>query len=141
MESSDGWHTAVSIPFGKPSRKGARLEQNGLIRRAEPTLTTHSSLLHLSSLTLLLATIPYSLLLLEPLNQQLEDKAATLGASEKEEVGIQREETTHWLVDRWATVNLGRAVMSTVSAAMAIWAGVEGIKMAGVRVITGGERM
>ena len=109
--------------------------------RTEPTSTTHSSLLHLSSLTLLLATIPYSLLLLEPLNQRLEDKASNLATSEKEEVGIQREETTHWLVDRWATVNLGRAVMSAVSAGMAIWAGVEGVKMAGVRVVSGGERM
>lgn len=104
-------------------------------------MTSHSSLLHLSSLTLLLATIPYSLLLLEPLNQRLEDKAATLTMSEKEEVGVQREETTHWLVDRWATVNLGRAVMSAVASGMAIWAGVEGVKMAGIRVISGGEGM
>lgn len=58
-----------------------------------------------------------------------------------------REQTTHWLVDRWATVNLGRAVLSGVAAVAAIWAGVEGsgfgggVGGIGMRVTTGAGRM
>lgn len=144
VQCSDGWHTAVRPPA--TTRILSEVER--LTDHTEPTLTTHSSLLHLSSLTLLLATIPYSLFLLEPLNKLLEAKDAACAFSdadypptEREEVGFDYEHTTHWLVDRWATVNLGRAVMSAVAAGMAIWAGVEGVKMAGVRVVSGGARM
>ena len=62
------------------------------------------------------------------------------------EAGMPKEQTTHWLVDRWATVNLGRAVLSGIAAATAIWAGVEGAGLGmggigGVKVTTGAGRM
>ena len=108
---------------------------------AEPIpLTSPSTLGNLTATTLLLATIPYSLLLLEPLTQSLEAKAADPSLTTAE-VEVKQEQTTHWLVDRWATVNLGRAVLCTLAAGSAIWAGVSGVGIAGVRVVSGVERM
>jgi len=87
---------------------------------------------------LLVTTIPYSLIFLEPIIQKLEEKARTLNASgtdEAVEVSQPRGDNVHWLVDRWATVNIGRGLTAGVAAACAIWAGVGGIRVAGVEVL------
>lgn len=111
------------------------------MRRPESIpITSPSTLCHLTATTLLLATIPYSLFLLEPLTKSLEAKAADLSLTTVE-VEAKQEQTTHWLVDRWATVNLGRAAMCTLAAVSAIWAGVSGVGIAGVRVVSGVETM
>lgn len=60
----------------------------------------------------------------EPINRQLESKAKTLALSATED-GVPKEETTHALVDKWATVNLGRVVIAGVSALVATWAAVD----------------
>ena len=109
------------------------------MRRPESIpITSPSTLCNLTATTLLLATIPYSLLLLEPLTKSLEAKATDLSLTAAE-VDVEQEQTTHWLVDRWATINLGRAVMCTLAAGSAIWAGVSGVGIAGVRVVSGVE--
>lgn len=50
---------------------------------------------------------------------------------------MKAEQTTHWLVDRWATVNLGRAVLSGIAAVVATWAGTGGVRMGGIAVVKG----
>lgn len=98
--------------------------------------------MHLSASLLLLATIPYSLILLEPMTQRLERKAVEADTTAwTDEVETKAEQTTHWLVDRWATVNLGRAVLSGIAAVVATWAGVQGVHIGGVAVIKGAETM
>ena len=103
----------------------------------EPTAST-ARLLNTTAAILLASTIPYSLIFLEPIIKKLEEKARTLKASDTDEVtktSQPREDNVHWLVDRWATVNIGRGLMAGVAAACAIWAGVGGIRVAGVEVL------
>lgn len=48
----------------------------------------------------------------------------------------------HYLVDLWATVNLGRAVLAGVSAVLATWAALEKRPIgAGIRFSSGANRM
>ena len=74
------------------------------------------------------------------MNKKLEEKARTLKA---EEAGVKREESVHGLVDTWASVNFGRAVVSFVASAAAIWAAVErpGVVPASATLATGANRM
>ncbi|KAF2209734.1 hypothetical protein CERZMDRAFT_107023 [Cercospora zeae-maydis SCOH1-5] len=103
---------------------------------------TKPAILYTTASSLLLALIPYTYLLGEPVNQKLEEKARTLKAEEKE-VGVKNEESVHALVDKWATVNFGRAVVSFVASAAAIWAAVErpGVVPATATFATGANRM
>lgn len=103
--------------------------------------TSAASPLHNTAATaLLLLTIPYSLLLLEPVTEQLENKAGELDLNSSES-GVEKQRTTHWLVDRWATINLGRAVMTGVAAVAGTWAALGGVSVGGIRVVSGAGRV
>lgn len=56
---------------------------------------------------------------------------------------MKTEESTHQLVDRWATVNLGRSVLAALSAVFAAWATVDRMEVVGaaVRFTGGADRM
>jgi hypothetical protein len=90
---------------------------------------TKTSILYATSSGVLLSLIPYSLFLFEPINQKLEAKAQSLASASLDdtsaETGIAKEETTHALVDQWATVNLGRVLIAGISALTAVWAAVD----------------
>ncbi|SMR50786.1 unnamed protein product [Zymoseptoria tritici ST99CH_1A5] len=90
---------------------------------------TKTSILYATSSGLLLSLIPYSIFLFEPVNQKLEAKAQSLAKASltdaSAEAGVAKEETTHGLVDQWATINLGRAVIAGISAVTAVWAAVD----------------
>lgn len=92
----------------------------------EPSLSSTKGALYASSAILLFATFPYSELFLHPLYKKLEAKAAEyagLSITDADvEMNVKREETVHYLVDRWATVNLGRSIMVTCAALLATWA-------------------
>ncbi|PIB01393.1 hypothetical protein CB0940_00302 [Cercospora beticola] len=102
---------------------------------------TKPAILYTTASSLLLALIPYTYLLGEPVNKKLEEKARTLKAEEAP--GVKREESVHGLVDTWASVNFGRAVVSFVASAAAIWAAVErpGVVPASATLATGANRM
>lgn len=85
---------------------------------------TKPSILYTTSASLLLALIPYTFFIGEPVNRQLEAKVESLALSASED-GIPKDETTHALVDKWATINLGKAVLAGVSALVATWAAVD----------------
>lgn len=80
--------------------------------------------------------MPYTMLLLEPINQALERRAET-GKTPEDEL------SDHELVDRWATINLGRAVATTASALLATWAAIDVVEAvpAGVKLATGANRL
>ncbi|KAK5173869.1 uncharacterized protein LTR77_002550 [Saxophila tyrrhenica] len=78
--------------------------------------------LYIGAAALLLMNVPYSLFCLEPINQKLEAKATEFEEvvySKADEAEMKREDTTHYLVDRWAVVNLGRSVLSGAAAVLA----------------------
>lgn len=85
---------------------------------------TKPAILYTTSASLLLALIPYTFFLGEPINRQLEAKAQSLALTATED-GVPKEETTHALVDKWATINLGKVVIAGVSALVATWAAVD----------------
>ena len=57
------------------------------------------------------------------------------------EHGIKKEETVHYLVDRWATFNVGRTVLTGLAAILSTWAAVERLKVSRFRVVSGAERL
>ncbi|KXT02818.1 hypothetical protein AC578_5368 [Pseudocercospora eumusae] len=103
--------------------------------------------LYTASASLLLSLVPYTYLLGEPINQKLEKKAQSLASvaitDAQAESGVSKEETTHALVDKWATINLGRAVISAASTAIAIWAAVDRTEVvpATARLAAGANRL
>ena len=77
--------------------------------------------LYTAATTLLALSIPYSYFALEPINKKLE-VLATPSIDPMAEHGPRKDETAHFLVDRWATVNLGRTVLMGLASALAAWA-------------------
>lgn len=77
---------------------------------------------------------------------KLEDKNKSLASASltdsSVEAGVAKKETVHQLVDRWATVNLGRSALAGLSAVLAAWAAVDRIKMVRAEMVfTGAERL
>jgi Domain of unknown function (DUF1772) len=73
--------------------------------------------------------MPYTLLVMMPTNNLLEKRtessvAAVKGEAEAEVKGGQ--ESTHALVDRWASLNLVRGLISGAAAVLALWASLPG---------------
>ena len=87
------------------------------------------------------------MLLLHPITEKLSRKAHSLASASFTdtaiESGIAKEETTHALVDQWATVNLGRTVLSALAAVTATWAAVDRLEVvpAVTRLAGGAGRM
>jgi len=110
--------------------------------------STNAFRLYLASAILLPSTLPYTALLLGPINAKLvqksDDLAATAITDASAEAGVTKEETVHALVDKWATLNLGRALLSVAAAMTAMWATlnpVEIVAASGVTVATGANRI
>jgi hypothetical protein len=101
--------------------------------------------LYIAAASLAALTVPYSLAVLEPVTQKLEEKAGSLAKASltdtAAEAGVGKEETTHFLVDRWATVNLGRSVITGVAAVCATVAAVGHYGSVGFEMKMGAGRM
>jgi hypothetical protein len=115
--------------------------------KTEPTRTSPSFILNTIASALLVAAVPYSYLSLEPINQKLEKKASDLASASitdaAAESGVAKEETTHVLVDKWATFNLGRTVMTGVAALAATWAALDRLEVMPLvaKLATGADRL
>lgn len=71
---------------------------------------------------------------MRPLAEKLRAKAAALSLQTGDEAGVKREESVHYLVDQWATFNLGRSVLTGLTAVLATWAAVEKLVIREIRV-------
>ena len=85
---------------------------------------------------------------MESVNSKLQDKADSFGTtsltSTDAESGVAKEETVHGLVDRWATLNLGRALLTGAGAVCAAWAIVSKLEVVGMghfSLTSGANRM
>jgi hypothetical protein len=82
--------------------------------------------LYTAAAVLLPSTIPYTFFFMRPYNNKLLEKADSLASTSLEdtaaEAGVAKEETVHSLVDTWATLNLGRAIITGIAAVTAAWA-------------------
>ncbi|KAI7684383.1 hypothetical protein KC322_g13448, partial [Hortaea werneckii] len=112
----------------------------------EPMSSRHF-VLYTTSATLLLTCIPYTFIVGEPINQKLEKKAKDLSSASltdaAAEAGVAQEETVHQLVDRWATMNLGRTLLTGIAALAATWAAVDRLEVvpAAARLAGGADRL
>lgn len=68
-------------------------------------------------------------------NDKLNAKASSLANASltdtAAEAGDAKEETTHALLDKWMTLNLGRSVLPLVGAVLGAWAAVDGYEVLG----------
>lgn len=96
--------------------------------KGNPNALPHKWKLYLVSGILNVGIVPYTIAVMLPTNNKLMAKAeetSSLKAEDKlVEVGLGGE-SAHQLVDRWATLNLGRAIMLAAAAALATWTALE----------------
>jgi len=68
-----------------------------------------------------------------PTNNKLLGKADSLATTEitdkAAEAGVTQEETVHALVDKWATLNLGQAIITGIGSLCALWATLDKINV------------
>ncbi|KAI9664043.1 MAG: hypothetical protein M1821_007534 [Bathelium mastoideum] len=92
---------------------------------AEP-ISSSAFKLYVTTALLMASAIPYSIIFIKPLNEKLKQRVTSLTHASLTDAGVEsgmsKEETTHALVDKWATLNFGRAVISTTGALCAIYA-------------------
>ncbi len=97
---------------------------------------TSSFRLYAAAAVLISSLVPYTFLAILPISRQLHNKAIAMRGTALNdtaaEAGLAQEDTAHALVDRWATVNMGRALLSGVSALCAAFALVSRIDVVGV---------
>lgn len=102
---------------------------------------------YVGSATLIASLAPYLVLVMNPINEKLMTAATkyeSASLADDVEAGVAQEETVHQLVDRWATFNLGRAIItgaSAVCAAMAVVRPLEVVEYAAMKLASGAERL
>ncbi|KAL5113626.1 hypothetical protein ACEQ8H_008491 [Pleosporales sp. CAS-2024a] len=76
--------------------------------------------LNLAATILLPSIVPFTFLFIVPVNKQLMEKKDSMAAASLEdkaiEQGVPAGETTHGLIDKWAMLNLARAVFLAAGA-------------------------
>ncbi|KAF1816694.1 hypothetical protein P152DRAFT_454918 [Eremomyces bilateralis CBS 781.70] len=71
---------------------------------------------------LMISIVPFTVLVIGPTNRALARKAEEADTlASLMDVVMEKESNTHWLVDRWATLNLVRAGILGLSAVLAAW--------------------
>jgi Domain of unknown function (DUF1772) len=90
-----------------------------------PNVVPYKWKMYAMSALLTLGIVPYTLLIMQPTNRKLESKekeTRSLAVTDTiVEAGL-GEETAHALVDKWATMNIGRAALLSLAAVLAAWA-------------------
>lgn len=86
----------------------------GLTRNTEDRSSTAFKL-NLAASILLPSIVPFTIAFIVPVNNKLIEKMNSLASSSLDdkavEAGVAEGETTHALIDRWATLNLARAAL------------------------------
>lgn len=85
--------------------------------------------LNLAASLLLPSIVPFTVAFMKPVNDKLIERMEMLASASLEdktiEVGVREEETTKALIDRWATLNMVRAVPIVVGTVCAVLAAVD----------------
>ncbi|KAK4895887.1 hypothetical protein LTR27_006058 [Elasticomyces elasticus] len=108
----------------------------------DPNPGSRHQILYSTAAALLATSIPYSFFLLHPIVEKLEEHAEVM-AGDKITDYVNPKDTTHVLVDRYATVNLGRVFLSFMAAATATWAAVDRLEIVPAvgKLVGGADRM
>jgi hypothetical protein len=104
--------------------------------------------LNLAAAILLPSIVPFTFAFIRPINNKLIEKKDSLASASLEdkavEQGVAEGETTHALIDKWATLNLARAVFLAAGALCTTLAAVdkrEVISFSDVGLRSGANRM
>lgn len=104
--------------------------------------------LNLAATILMPGIIPFTLFFIKPVNDRLFAKSAELASASLEdkaiEANVAQGETVHALIDKWATLNLARAVLIGSGAICAVLAGLSKRELVGfseVALKSGANRM
>jgi hypothetical protein len=104
--------------------------------------------LNVAAALLLPSIAPFTIAFIKPVNDKLIEKMNSLSSAslgdEAVEKGVAEGETTHALLDKWATLNLVRAVFLVAGTLCATVAAVdkrENIALRGVGLASGADRM
>lgn len=158
------WHTVLSIggSFGIPLAISSGLATAYVASQRTYThtpsqflLTPHTEdtsstafKLNLAATILLPSIVPFTIAFIAPINNKLIEKMKSLASSSLEdkavEQGVAEGETTHALIDKWATLNLARAALIAGGAICAAIAAVDKRDVVGFREIgltSGANRM
>ncbi len=118
-----------------------------ILTSADPNPGSRHQILYTTAAALIAAAVPYSFMFLQPISRQLlqraDDFANTSLTDTAAESSLAEEETTHVLVDRWATLNLGRSLLCCVAALSATWAAVDRLEVVPAvgKIVGGADRM
>lgn len=88
--------------------------------------------LNIAAIVLNLAIMPFTVVAIFPVVHKLKAKREQLASAALEEkaveAGLEKEETTHALLRKWAWLNLVRAAWSGAGALCALWAATSGLE-------------
>lgn len=112
----------------------------------EPTASSGFKLYTVAAI-LVPSIIPYTVFLMSGINNKLQEKARSLANASLTdtavESGVAQGETAHELLDKWATLNLGRSLLPLLGTLVAGWAIVDKFEVLGLGAVlkTGANRM
>jgi hypothetical protein len=73
--------------------------------------------------------VPYTVLIIGPINNRLFEKEKKYESASLEdkaiEAGVAKDETVHALIDRWALLNVARSGITGVGALLLVWAALD----------------
>jgi hypothetical protein len=122
------------------------LDGSSVLTIPEPTASSGFKLYTIAAI-LVPSIIPYTVFLMSGINSKLQEKAASLANASLTdtavESGVAQGETAHELLDKWATLNLGRSLLPLISTLVAGWAIVDKFEVLGLGAVlkTGANRM
>ncbi|KAI4732970.1 DUF1772-domain-containing protein [Aureobasidium sp. EXF-12298] len=118
----------------------------GYLAYREPTASSGFKLYTVAAI-LVPSIIPYTVFLMSGINNKLQEKARSLANASLTdtavESGVAQGETAHELLDKWATLNLGRSLLPLLGTLVAGWAIVDKFEVLGLGAVlkTGANRM
>jgi len=104
---------------------------------------TGNASLYIAAALLAPSIIPYTIFVMSDTNDALYKKANEASEQSKE-VQVRRDDSTHQLVDRWASLNVVRGMLTLASAMVGAWASLGAVEVVGVAAfefVTGANRM
>ena len=122
------------------------LDEDEKLTIPEPTASSGFKLYTVAAI-LVPSIIPYTVFLMSGINNKLQEKARSLANASLTdtavESGVAQGETAHELLDKWATLNLGRSLLPLLGTLVAGWAIVDKFGVLGLGAVlkTGANRM
>jgi anthrone oxygenase-like protein len=119
----------------------------GFLAYRSYTTSSGSAGLYTAAALLTPAIVPYTMLVLQPTNEALKKKLASASSAAVGEAAAElkgEEDNTHALVDRWASLNLVRGLISLSAALVGTWASLGAVEVVAVEsfeFISGANRL